>query len=107
MHIYYFSCAKAKNNVLSSVFLCLVLDWKGNGVLGKDKASTPTLTVSFTLYRYSEKLSIGMFLTHISFTNGGESIKGSQRSPFLAINAKEGESIKPKAKGTHHYIFKN
>jgi hypothetical protein len=48
-----------------------------------------------------------MFLTHISFTNGGESIKGSQRSPFLAINAKEGESIKPKAKGTHHYIFKN
>ena len=29
MHIYYSSCAKAKTNVLSSIFLWLVLDWKG------------------------------------------------------------------------------
>jgi hypothetical protein len=35
--------------MFSSVFLYLVLDRKGNGVFGKDKASTPTLTVSFTL----------------------------------------------------------
>jgi hypothetical protein len=26
MHISYFSCAEAKNNVLSSIFLSLVLD---------------------------------------------------------------------------------
>ena len=36
-------------------------------------------------------------------------IKGLSSSPFLAINAKGGESIKPKAKGPHHHfkIFKN
>ena len=49
MYISYSSCAKAKTNMLSSVSLWLVLDWKGTEVLGKDKASTPTLTVSFTL----------------------------------------------------------
>jgi hypothetical protein len=36
----------------------------------------------------------------------GESIKGLSKSPFLAINAKGGESIKPKAKGPHHHHFK-
>jgi hypothetical protein len=28
------------------------------------------------------------------------------KSPFLAINAKGGENIKPKAKGPHHHYFK-
>jgi hypothetical protein len=32
--------------------------------------------------------------------------KGSQSSSFLAINAKGGESIKPKSKGSHHHHFK-
>jgi hypothetical protein len=36
----------------------------------------------------------------------GESIKGLSKSPFLAINAKGGESIMPKAKGPHHHHFK-
>jgi hypothetical protein len=40
----------------------------------------------------------------------GESIRrkyeGLSNSPFLAINAKGGESIQPKAKGPHHHIFK-
>jgi hypothetical protein len=53
MHISYSYCAKAKTNVLSSIFISLVLDLKGNGVYDKDKASTPTLMVSFTLCRYS------------------------------------------------------
>ena len=51
---------------------------------------------------------------HSFFTNRGESIspqkgrilKGLSSSPFLAINAKGGESIKPKAKGPHHHHFK-
>jgi hypothetical protein len=30
--------------------------------------------------------------------------KGSQSSSFLAINAKGGESIKPKAKGPQHHF---
>jgi hypothetical protein len=35
--------------------------------------------------------------------------KGLSSSPFLALNAKGGESIKPKAKGPHHHfkIFEN
>ena len=93
-------------NVFSSKFLCQVLDRKGNGVFGEDKASTP-------LYRYRlpfavtpHHSSIGITFTHILFTNGGESKKGSQKSPFLAIHAKGGESIKPKAKGPHHSFQK-
>jgi hypothetical protein len=37
----------------------------------------------------------------------GEKIKKRlSTSPFLAINAKWGENIKPKAKGPHHHNFK-
>jgi hypothetical protein len=39
-------------------------------------------------------------------TNGGENNKGLSKSLFLAINAKGGENIKPKAKGPHHHHFK-
>jgi hypothetical protein len=35
----------------------------------------------------------------------GKDAKGLSKSPFLAINAKRGESIKPKAKGLHHHHF--
>jgi hypothetical protein len=35
---------------------------------------------------------------------GGESAIGLQSSSFLAINAKGGENIKPKAKGPHHHF---
>jgi hypothetical protein len=35
-----------------------------------------------------------------------ESIKGLSGSPFLALNAKGEENIKPKAKGPHHHNFK-
>ena len=45
IHISYYSCTKATTNMFSSVFLYQVVDWKGNGVFSKDKASTP-------LYRY-------------------------------------------------------
>jgi hypothetical protein len=82
-----------------------------HGVFGKGKASTPTLTVSFTLCRYSHKLSMVWPFTHIYITiwekvlgpKGGESFKRLSKSPFLAINAKWEESIKPKAKGPHHH----
>jgi hypothetical protein len=37
---------------------------------------------------------------------GEKNAKGLSSSLFLAINAKGGESIKPKAKGPHHH-FKN
>jgi hypothetical protein len=35
----------------------------------------------------------------------GRKYKGLSNSSFLAINAKGGESIKPKAKGSHHHNF--
>jgi hypothetical protein len=38
---------------------------------------------------------------------GEKNAKGLSSSPFLAINAKGGENIKPKAKGPHHHHFKN
>jgi hypothetical protein len=55
-----------------------------------------------------------MILTHIYFTiwevmlgpKGGENAIGLQSSPFLAIDAKGGENIKPKAKGPHHHFKK-
>jgi hypothetical protein len=83
MHISYSSCAKVKTNVLSSVFLCLVLNGKGNGVFDKVKASTPTLTVSFILCRYSRELSIGITLHSYFFYQRGRKYKGLSSSPFL------------------------
>jgi hypothetical protein len=49
MCISYFSCAKVNTNVFPRVFLCLVLDSKGNGVIGKGKASTTTLSILYIL----------------------------------------------------------
>jgi hypothetical protein len=54
----------------------------------KDKASTPTLTVSFTLCRYSYNSQLVYSFTHIHFTIWEKVSKGLSSSPFLAINAK-------------------
>jgi hypothetical protein len=35
----------------------------------------------------------------------GRKYKGLSKSPFLAINAKGGEIIKPKAKEPHHHLI--
>jgi hypothetical protein len=111
MHISYSFCGKVKTNVLSSILPYLVLNWKGNVVFDKDNASTPTLMVSFTLCRYSCNSQLVWPFTHTYFTiwekvlvPKGENCKGLSSSPFLAINAKGGESIKPKAKGPHHHF---
>jgi hypothetical protein len=52
-------------------------------------------------------LSIGMTLHSYFLYQWGESIRRKcgwlSSSSFLAINAKGGESIKPKAKGPHHH----
>jgi len=60
------------------------------------------------------KLSMVWPLTCIYFTiwgvilgpKGEKMQEGSQYFPFLAINAKEGEIIKPKAKGPHQHFKK-
>jgi hypothetical protein len=93
-------------NVFSSIFLCYVVDWKGNGVLDEDKASTQLYRylLSFVVTPHHSLIGI-IFSLIFTCTNGGESKKGLSKSPFLAINAKEGESIKPKAKGPHHHLI--
>jgi hypothetical protein len=52
-------------------------------------------------------LSIGIILHSYLLVPMGTKLKGLSTSPFLAINAKGGENIKPKAKGPHHHNFKN
>jgi hypothetical protein len=51
-------------------------------------------------------LHFGIIFTHIHLYHWGESKKGSQMSPFLAINAKGGESISPKQKDRTTTNFK-
>jgi hypothetical protein len=61
-------------------------------------------TVSFILHHHSTPLFDWYnIFTHIYLYQWGESNKGLSKSLFLAINAKGGESIKPKAKGPHHH----
>jgi hypothetical protein len=114
MHISYSSCAKAKINVLPSVLLCLVSHWKGNGVFGKDKASTPTLTVSFTLCCYScnsqwydpSLIFILPFGRKYWPPKGGIE-KGSQVLRFWWLMPKEKKVLSPKQKDRTTINFKN
>jgi hypothetical protein len=71
---------------------------------GQRLHSTPS--VLFTPCRYSDISPIGIIFHLYFFYQWGEKIEGLQCSPFLAINAKGGENIKPKAKGPHHRHFK-
>jgi hypothetical protein len=80
---------------------------KGKWSLRRRQGFHSTLTVSLTLRRHSTTLSHWYNLSLIFHLPMGEKVKrGSQKSPFLAINAKGGESIKPKAKGPHHQLQK-
>jgi hypothetical protein len=77
---------------------------KGKWCIRRRQGFHSTLTVSFTLRRHSTTLSNWYNLSLIfTCTNGGERIKGLSKSPFLVINAKGREDIKPKAKGLHHH----
>jgi hypothetical protein len=51
-------------------------------------------------------LKLVQSFTHIYLYQWGRKYQGLSTSPFLAINAKVGENIKPKAKGPHHHHFK-
>jgi hypothetical protein len=76
---------------------------KGKWSLRRRQGFHSTLTVSFTLRRHSTSLHIGTILHSYVLVPIGEKVtKGLSTSPFLVINAKGGENIKPKAKGPHH-----
>jgi hypothetical protein len=56
----------------------------------------------------SRRLSVfGIIFTHVLFAKGEKVVKEGptfhSKYPFLAIHAKGGESIRPKAKGPHHH----
>jgi hypothetical protein len=87
------------------VVVDLVLDWKGNGVFGKEKASTPALTVSSILCRYTCNSQLVWPFTHIYFTiwekvlgPKGEKGKGLSSSPFLWLMPKGEKVLSPKQK---------
>jgi hypothetical protein len=107
MHISYSSCAKAKTNVFSSICSMLSLRLKGKWSIRQRQGFHSTLSVSFTLCPYSSTIN-RYDLSLIFFISKGDKLQGLSSSPFLAINAKGGESIKPKAKGPHRHfkIFK-
>jgi hypothetical protein len=50
---------------------------------------------------------MGIILHSYLLVPVGEKVRGLSKSSFLAINAKGGESIKPKAKGPHHHLILN
>jgi hypothetical protein len=72
---------------------------KGKWSLRRRQGFHSTLSVSFTLRHHSTSFSLWYNLSLIfTCTNGGESKKSSQKTPFLEINAKGGEIISPKQK---------
>jgi hypothetical protein len=106
MHISYSSCAKAKTNVFSSIFLYLVVDRKGNGVFGKDKGFHSNS--NRIIYPLSLLLQLSMVRTfiHICFTicekllgpNGEKILKGSQVLRFWQLMPKGERILSPKQK---------
>jgi hypothetical protein len=52
-------------------------------------------------------LQIGIIIHSYLLVPMGKKVIGLSKSLFLAINAKGGESIKPKAKGPHHHLILN
>jgi hypothetical protein len=82
---------------------------KGNGVVGKEGASTQ-LKLCLPVLRFV--LHFGIIFTHIFvYAKRGESLnKGlyfTHKYPFLAIHAKGGESMNPKQKDRTTTKFKN
>jgi hypothetical protein len=72
---------------------------KGKWSLWRKQGFHSTPSVLFILRRHSTPLSnFGIIFTHIHYSyHWGES-KRALKTPFLAINAKGGESISPKQK---------
>jgi hypothetical protein len=71
------------------------------------KTSLPlnSIGIIHSLSVFRRLSTFGTIFTHILFAKGGEKVEGlifHSKYPFLAIHAKGGESISPKAKGLHH-----
>jgi hypothetical protein len=101
LHISYLYCAKAKTNMFpwASRVLSLRLKVKWSIRQRHHFHSTPSV-LSF-LAGIPPSLQIWYNLHSYSFVPLGEKVKRALKTPFLAITAKGGESISPKAKGPH------
>jgi hypothetical protein len=96
-------------NVFSSVFLYKVVDWKGNGVFGEDKASTP-------LYRYYLPFAVTPHRSPLWYNLNsyllvplGESKKGLyfiHKVSVFGDSCQRGESFSPKQKDRTTTNFK-
>jgi hypothetical protein len=87
-----------------------ILDWKGNGVFGKDIASTLHHRYYLSFASIPPSLHIGIILHSYIVCQRGREFKRDHISltkyPFLAIHAKGGESISPKQKDRTTTKFK-
>jgi hypothetical protein len=102
-HLYTFDHISfmSMTNVVSSAFLCLVIELKGKWSIRERRRFHSTPSVLSTLCQYSAisphwyNLHSYLFICH-----WGESLRAyiSLKYPFLAIHAKGGESISPKQK---------
>jgi hypothetical protein len=114
MHVSYSSCTKIKTNVLSKYTSMFSLKLKGKWSIRQRQGFHSNSDGIIYPLSLLMSLSVGMTLHSYLFYHLGENIrpqrgrvvKGLSSSPFLAINAKGGESIKPKAKGPHHQFKK-
>jgi hypothetical protein len=90
-------------NVFSSVFLCLVIELKGNGVFDKDDASTQLHRYYLLFAGIPPSLHIGIiFHSYIVCQRGRKFYLGlifHSKYPFLAIHAK-GEKVLAQSKRT-------
>jgi hypothetical protein len=99
MHISYHHCAKVKTNVFSSIFLSLVLNWKGNGVFGKDKASTPNSDgIIYPLSLFLHTLNWYNLSLIFLLPMGEKVFKGSQSLRFLQLMPKGEKVLSPNLK---------
>jgi hypothetical protein len=66
-----------------------------------------SIVIIYPLPVFRNTLHIGIFFhSYLYYQWGRKYPKGLQHSQFLALNAKGGENIKPKAKGPHHHHLK-
>jgi hypothetical protein len=107
MHISYHFCAKAKTNVCSSIFLSLVLNWKGNGVFVKDNASTQLHRYYLSFAGIPPSLQLVYSFTHVSFINGEKIQEGSNVLRFWQLMPKGEKILSPKQKDRTTTISKN
>jgi hypothetical protein len=98
LHISYLSYAKAKTNMFPWVSCVLSLRLKGKWSIWQRHRFHFTPSVLSILCRYSAISQNWYNLSLIFICTIGEKVKRALKTPFLAINAKGGESISPKQK---------